>query len=315
MPFEQFIIFFLLLLLGFFCKKLKIFNDAAVSGINAFIINVAYPCLILVRTTALDMDPRIFSNFMLVLFMNLGLLLLFACYARLYFKGARFPTDIKPTIEFAGISSNNGFMGFPIAITIFGDLGLLYMVACNIALNMFFFTFGIKLLKRGREIPGEALAKKIKEFFLMVASPKVSAAIAGIILCYAGVVIPGAANEFLAGVGAVATPMAMISIGTMLAGNFGPRSFTKRAVVEPMLNKLFIVPVIAAAVVMFLPLDPLVKVILVVSNALPTATTVPILCERFDRNKGLASEILVVGTLFSLVTIPLCIWILQHTVL
>lgn len=312
MPIGQFIVFFLLLLTGFFCKKYNVLNDTAVGAINKFIILIAYPCLILVRITDLEMDHVIFINFLLSLFINLGLLLLIGAYARLYCRGKRFPADDKPAAEFSLMSSNNGFMGFPVAIAFFGDFGLLYMVAANVALNTMFFTYGITLMKRGRGIPGESAGKKLLGFLGMLASPKVSAAIAGIILCYNHIKLPGIVYDYLNGVGAVATPMAMISIGTILAGGLSINSFRERVVIEPALNKLFAAPVIAAAIVWFLPIDPLLKTILIVSNALPTATTVPILAEQYDRNKGLAGRILVVTTLISMATVPAAIWFLHR---
>jgi len=309
MPFEQFIIFFLLLLTGFFCKKYNVFSDSAVSGINTFIIYVGYPCLILVRTTALEMDHRIFSNFMLAFFINLGLLLLSGTYARLYCRGKRFYDADKPVAELAIISSNNGFIGFPVAVSFFGNLGLFYMVACNIALNTTFFSYGVSVMRRGRA-SGESFKKKLTGFFLMFASPKVSVAIAGIILCYNRIALPSIANDFCSIVGSTATPLAMISIGTMLAGNFGLQSFKKRIVMGSVMNRLFIMPLVSAAIVWFLPLDPLVKTIIIVSNALPVATMVAILSERYDQNKGLASETIVISTLFSMATVPLVIWLL-----
>ena len=310
MPIDQFIIFFLLLLTGFFCKRFGVLTDPAVNSLNMFIINIAYPCLILGRTTGMDMDAQIFSSFMLALFINLGILLLFGVYARLCFRGKRFDGEDRSAMEFASISSNNGFMGFPIALTFFGDLGLLYMIACNIALNAMFFTYGILLLKRGRGIPGEPFGKKLRDFAKMIAHPKLSAAIVGIILCYNGIRLPEIAESYLSIVGEVTTPLVMVSIGTMLAGQFGLSSFKRRAVMVPALNKLFVVPAIAALIVWFLPLDPLVKTIIIISNALPVAAVVPILCEQYGRDKGLAGESLVITTLVSMVTIPLAVWLL-----
>jgi len=311
MPVNQFLIFFLLLLTGFLCKRFKVFTDAAINGVNTFIISVAYPCLILVRTTVLDMDHSIFPNFLLALFANIGLLLVFGAYARLYCRGKRFDGIDRPAAELSLMSPNNGFMGFPVAITFFGDLGLLYMVACNIALNSVFFTYGIALMKRGRGIPGEPLRKKVSKFLLMIAHQKVSAAIAGVILCYNHIRLPGVFEDFLSGVGATATPLAMISIGTMLAGGFGLHTFKKRAIMEIVLNKLFVVPAIAAAVVWFLPVDPLVKTILIISNVLPVATMAPIFCEQYGRDKKLAGEALAVATLISMITIPAAIWLIR----
>ena len=310
MPINQFLLFFLLLITGFFCRKYGFFTEAAVGGINAFIVNISYPCLILLKTATLDMAPGIFETFMLVVFINLGLLLLFGAYSRLYCRGKRFDTIDRPAVEFAMFSPNNGFMGFPVAITFFGDFGLLYMVGANIALNLMFFTYGISLMKRGRGEPGESVRKKLLNLLLMIINPKVSAALAGIAICYNGIILPGLAVDFLDIVGAVATPMAMIAIGTTLAGNFGLKTFKKRAVMEPLVNKLVVMPLIAFAVLWFIPLDPLAKTIIIVSSLMPTATTVAILCEQYKRDKAIAGEILITTTIFSMVTVPLSIWAL-----
>jgi len=312
MPEEQFVLFFLLLITGFFCKKYGIFTDAAVNAINKFIIIIGYPCLIIGRMASLDMDHRIFINFILTLLINLGLLFLFAGYARLYCMKGRFPGENGLIAEFAIMSPNNGFMGLPVALTFFGDLGLLYMIGTNIALNTFFFTYGVALMNRGRGVPAETLPKKILRFIRMIAHPSVCATVAGIIICYNRIVLPDIAQSYLDTVGSIATPIAMISIGTMLAGGFGLSSFKKKIVMEPALNKLFVMPAITALIVWFLPLDPLVKMLLIVSNVMPVATMVPILAEQNGRNQNLAGEILVVSTLISMVTIPASVWLLQH---
>ena len=312
MPIEQFVIFFMLLLTGFLCKKYGVLTDVAVNALNKFVIIVGYPCLILGRTAALEMGQGIFINFLLALFINIGFMLLVSFYAWIYCRGKRFPEEDKPVAEFAILASNNGFMGFPIALAFFGDIGLLYMVGANIALNTVFFTYGVKLLNRGREIPSESALKKLLNFLLMVAHPKLSAAFIGLILCYNHVVLPGFTMEFLNTVGSIAPPLAMISIGTMLAGGFGLHSFKKRIVMEPVLNNLIVVPVIAALVIWFLPIDPLVKTILIVSNTMPVATMVPIFTEQYGLNKGYAVETIVVATLFSMVTIPFAIWLLPQ---
>jgi len=309
---DQFIVLFALLLTGFLCKRFSVFSDSAVNGINTFVIYIGYPCLILVKTASMDMNHSVFLNFLFVLFISIGLFLLFGVYARLYFRGRRFSGDDRSTLELATFLPNNGFIGFPVAITFFGNAGLLFMVASNVAMNFTTFTYGLTILKRGRETTPDSLRKTFLTVLRRLASPNISAAIAGIILCYNGIKLPGAATGFLDTVGNIATPMAMIAIGTMLVGSFGPHTFKKRAVMEPMLNKLFVMPLVTAVIVWFLPLVPLAKTIMIVANALPTAAVTAVLCEQYKRDKALASETVVISTLISMVTIPLAIWVLGN---
>jgi len=303
----------MLLITGFFCKKYGIFNDATVNAINKFIVFIGYPCLILGRLAVLDMDHSLFINFLLSLFINLGLLLLFGAYARLYSRGRRFPEEDKPDMEFSIMSPNNGFMGFPVAISFFGDIGLLYMIGSNVALNTMFFTYGSALMKRGREIEAESVPKKLKKLLISLAHPTICAAFVGILICYSRVELPGFAIEYLNIIGPIAPALAMISIGTMLAGGFGPHSFRKRIVMEPVLNRLLVTPLITFIVLWFLPIDPFMKTILIVSSTMPVAAFVPIISEQHGRNKSLAGETVVISTLFSMATIPFAIWILNNT--
>ena len=311
MPFAQFLIFFMLLITGFFCKKYRMLTDTAVNAINKFIIVIGYPCLILARLTALDMDRAIFINFLLSLLISVGLLMLFAAYARLYCSGKRFPGEDRPVAESAIIYSNNTFMGFPIVITFYGDLGLLYMISANIAMNVVLFSYGITIFKRGQKTQDESASKKLQRLIKTMVHPGIIAAAAGIVLCYNRIELPGFLWDYLDIVGSVVVPMAIISIGTMLAGGFGLNSFKKKLVMEPVLNRLLVAPIITAIVVWFLPLDPLVKIILIVSHVLPVAVMVPMFEEQYGRNKGYAVELVVVSTILSMVTIPFAIWILQ----
>ena len=308
--YSQFGVFFLLLLTGYLCKKYKIITDAMTTGLNKFIILVAYPCMILSRTAILDISRNIFSNFVMTAAINLGILLFFGLYAFIYCKARKFSLDDAPVIEFSIISPNNGFMGFPIALMFFGDMGLLYMIACNIALNFFFFTYGVAILKRGRSNPGDSLKKRILDIVLLLVNPKVSAAFVGMFICYNNFKLPEVLMTFLTSVGDVAPPMAMISIGTTMAGTLGFSVLKKKPIVEASLNKLLIIPLIAFAIIWFLPLDPMVKNILIISNALPVATTVPILSEQLKRNKVMAGEILIISTLISMASIPFLLWVL-----
>ena len=267
--------------------------------------------MILVQTAMLDVDHIVFQNFLLVLVLSLALFLLFGGFARLYCKGKRFQKEDRSTTELTMFLSNNGFMGFPITMAFFGNIGLLYMVANNVAMSIFAFTYGVSAINRGTQDKNTAgFSERFFRFLKSLANPNIIAAIGGILLCYSGVKLPSAATGFLETVGTIAGPMAMVSVGTMLAGSFGLHSFKKRAVLEPVISKLFIVPAMATVILWFLPLEPMAKMVLILANLLPSAAIVPLLCEQYGKDKRLASEIVVVSTLISMVSIPFGMWVL-----
>lgn len=309
--YEQFALLFALILTGYICRKRKIIDEGMNRGMNKFIITVAYPCLILNRMGNLEMPQGAFFNFIVVTAASLLIFFLLGGYAFLYVKARKYDSEDAPVAEFAILAPNNGFIGFPVAYTFFGDLGLLYMIACNLSLNIVFFSYGIKLMKRGRELPNKSFITKVIELAALLINPKITAAFLGLLLCNFQIELPELVNSYLSMTGSIATPMAMVFIGSTLAGCTVMSALKNRFVMEAALGKLIAAPIITYLAICMLPLEPLVKAILILCNAIPAATTVPIFSEQYDRNKDMASEILLITTGASMITLPIAIGLLK----
>lgn len=309
---EQFILFFALLTTGYICKKMKIIDDGMNRSINGFIINVAYPCLILGRIGSLEMTDGIFGNFILALIFYTGLFIPYGLYAYGYSKLRKFPEEDRGVVEFAMISPNNGFMGFPIAITFFGEVGLLYMIACNLALNLMFFSYGIHLMTRSEKGSKTSVKALLLSVLKLIINPKIGSAVLGLIICENGIDLPEILAEYLNMVGGIATPLAMIFIGSTLTGSSLIKILKSRVILEITISKLFILPALTLCVVYFIPIDPLIKAILVLSSAMPCATTLPIFAQQYGKNESLASESLFLSTIVSLASIPLWIAVINQ---
>ncbi len=300
----QFMIFFALLLTGYGCKKAKIIDEGMNRSINSFIINVAYPCLIIERIGSLEMEEGIFGKFLIILLLSGGFLALYGAYSFWYAKLRKFSKKDSGVAEFAMMSSNNGFMGFPIAFTFFGEYGLLYMVACNLSLNIMFFSYGIHLMTRNESHETMSAERIFKSVLKLIVNPKIVAAALGLIICGYEIQVPETMLNYLDLVGSIATPMAMIFIGSTLAGSRLLNIVKNKLILEIAVSKLFILPALTILILIFLPLDPMIKSICVLSCALPTATTVPIFAQQYEKNKDLASEALFFSTIVSLFSIP-----------
>lgn len=312
----QFIIFFALLLTGYVCKKANIIDDGMNRSINSFIIKVAYPSLILGRIGNLKMAEGIFLNFIIITVFYFALLMIYGLFSFYYVKSRNFPLNDRGVMEFAIIAPNNGFMGFPIAHTFFGEIGLLYMIACNLSLNIMFFSYGLHLMNRdNKKKEKQTVMGFIKALVKLILNPKILSAIIGLIICGNNIEIPETINKYLDLVGGIASPMAMIFIGSTLAGSSLFSIIKNKIIIELSFLKLFIIPTLTLVLVIILPMDPLVKVICVISSSLPCATTVPIFAEQFGKNMDLASETLFLSTIVSLFSIPGFIAITSNLIL
>lgn len=307
----EFLIFFALLITGYLCKKIHLIDDGMNKSINNFIIYVAYPCLILERIGSLKMADGIFENFMITLGIYGFLFVVYGFYAFSYFKVRKFPKADRSVGEFSMISSNNGFMGFPIAFTFFGEVGLLYMIACNLTLNLMFFSYGIHLMTRDKEGYKNSFKDILISLGKLLLNPNIWAAVLGFIISGNDFEIPETMSKYLALVGGIATPMAMIYIGSTLVASNIFKILTSKIIIEIVVNKLFIIPALTMLVVFFIPMDPLIKTICVLSSAMPCAATVPIFAELYNKNNSMASEALFLSTIISLGSIPIIITMLK----
>ena len=75
--------------------------------------------------------------------------------------------------------------------------------------------------------------------------------------------MPEAIDEYLVYIGNVSTPMAMIYIGSTLAGCSMLEILKDHIVIEGTLNKLIILPLLTYVLVILLPVDPLIKAMLI----------------------------------------------------
>ena len=55
-------------------------------------------------------------------------------------------------VQLSMLTSNNGFMGFPITMAFFGQQGLFLMVANNLAMGIVVWSYGLFILKRTKRI-------------------------------------------------------------------------------------------------------------------------------------------------------------------
>jgi len=207
---------------------------------------------------------------------------------------------------------NDGFMGFPIALIFFGQQGLFLMMAHNVALNIYFFSYGLICLRRNNVDKEKATGKSISKAILkLVLNPNLVAIYAGLFIGVAGISLNNPIGEYLGYIGNVATPMAMVFIGSSLAGSKFREMLKNRIVWESAINKLVILPLITVAIVWFLPIPSLTKAVLILGCCFPTGATVSMLAEQEHQNMEVASRILFFTTLLSMGTIPIAINLIQ----
>ena len=200
----------------------------------------------------------------------------------------------RGVFEFAIVFGNVGFMGFPVAQALFGDESLFYVAIFNLIFNLLVFSVGIAMLTRGRGgfVP------------VWGANPGDCRLVAGFLL-FLGSVELRPFIDAIGLLGGVTTPLAMIVIGAMIA-TFPVREMVRDwRIWAASAVLLLVIPVAYCCLFSAIFADPLVDGVMITMAAMPAAANTAIFAEQYGADARLASQIVFVSTIGSLVTIPL----------
>ena len=304
----RYFVLFAILFTGWFLRRINFIDDKMNRSMNKLIVYFAYPCLIVHNIGTLELSSNLLMEFLLTFILSLATFFFNALLAYCYAKARKFPKDVANVAELAMASPNDGFMGFPVSMIFFGEKGMLLMLAHNAALNVYFFTIGMKILGRNNEKEKKPfLQNATRATFKFILNPNILALLIGFALSLLGGLLPSVVDEYLVYIGNVSTPMAMIFIGSSLVSVNLKEVVTNRVVVESSIVKLIIIPAITMGIMWLLPVSPLIKSIVVLGGAFPVAATAAMLAEQENQSAITASMILVLSTIASAGTIPLVI--------
>ncbi|MCD8117579.1 MAG: AEC family transporter [Oscillospiraceae bacterium] len=214
----------------------------------------------------------------------------------------RFKKEDRGIYSFMTIFGNVGFMGFPVAETLFGSKGLFYAAILNMPFNLLAYTLGISLLHKGQ-------GKTKISWRQLVNAPLVSAVIA-IILLLTKLHIPEPVADAIDLLGDTIVPLAMIIIGASLGSQklgevFGDwRSYAFAPV------RLLVAPVLVWAALRLFITDTVLLGTMTVLAAMPVASFATMLSIQYGGNERIASRTVFVTTVLSVVTIPIVCWLL-----
>jgi predicted permease len=106
------------------------------------------------------------------------------------------------------------------------------------------------------------------------------------------------------------TPLSLICIGYMLSRAKLAQVFKNRRIVLTCLAQLILGPLVAFAAMKLIQAPNSVLTIIVLIQALPTATTLGLFAEKYNRDTENASGLVVVSTILSAITLPLVVFLI-----
>ncbi|RYF41237.1 MAG: AEC family transporter [Comamonadaceae bacterium] len=295
--------FFALILCGYLAARRHLLPQAAIPGLNAFVLYFALPCM-LFRFGASTPIGQLLDGSLIAVYL-VGALLMVAIAVALARRAGASWNDASFGALVAAFP-NTGFMGVPLLVALLGSQAAGPTIV-TIVIDMLVTSSLCIALSRldGADEHGAARAGRLA-LKGVVLNPLPWSIALGALASVSGTTLPGPVMDTVALLGNAASPVALFTIGAVLARS--QMNATARvplgAYVPMALVKLVVHPVLLGllglgAIRLGLPLERPVLVVLVLVAALPSASNVALLAERFGADNGRIARIILLSTVLA----------------
>lgn len=294
---------FALIILGMFLRRIGILTEEYASVTDKYVFKVALPVLLFKDISGMDIRSDLDLHFVLLcaavtVVMFLGSWL----FAALWMKDKG---SVGAFVQGCARGSS-AILGVALVENIYGSSGLAPMMIVaavplfNI-LSVIILTFSADAGEK--KIDVSALVKNI------VTNPIILGIVLGVPFSFFGISLPDAASNAVNSVAATATPMALLAIGASF--DFGTAKKKFRPAVAASFVKLFLLPAVFLPVAVLLGFRDSALVAFFVMVGASTTVTAYIMCKNMGGDHILTSNIIMLSTLVSSVSITLWVFLLR----
>lgn len=299
---QQMLIFFLIMLVGYICRKIKVFGETTGKMISGIVINIGNPALII----ASGMNPETLEHKEKLL-VTLGVALIF--FAIMFVIAELIPRLLRADREDYGayqvmtIFSNIGFMGYPLLDAMYGSEAVIHAAIFNLLYSVLIYTYGIRKMKTDG-----SMEKLSWRQFVNVG---VISCVIAVILYISNLPVPALFEDTANRIGAITGPLSMLVIGDSLAQIRLKDLFTDVRLLIFSGLKLLLVPAVLLWGLGFFITDPLFRGVCLVMTATPVGSMTVMLAQQYGGDYRLTSKGVALTTVLSVATMPFLFWLLK----
>ncbi|MBO4323398.1 MAG: AEC family transporter [Clostridia bacterium] len=304
------VMFVLLALPGYILVKTRLLNAEHTGALSKLLMFVGMPFLILSSTLKLSLSAEFVKMMLLVAGIGVAFILVAFFASALLTKGEK-NEKTRGMMRFSAVFANNGFLGLPLAIAVFGadSQAVAVVIVLNIITNILMFTLGVYL------VSGDKETMNFKKAFL---NPVLIAFVIGIILNLLKITafVPEVAT-YSAHFNNIVTPLSMTVLGMKMGGIKFSKLFTNVKTYYVSAIKLILFPVVIVGLLLLIRLfaaealnaDILIGIF--VAFAVPTAGLASTFADQLGGDTESAVSFTLGSTLLSIITIPVLYWVLN----
>lgn len=289
---EKMLEMFIILIVGIITFKTGIIDENSNKKLSNLLLMIVSPLLI-VTSYQLEFDNELLHGLILALIVSIitYIVTIFISKPLISKKNVNYSVE-----KVAALYSNCGFIGIPLINGILGSEGVFYMTAYMTVFNILVWTHGILVMEKNASI---------KNAWRNLITPAVIAVFIGLLLFLFRIQLPQIIYSPVDMIASMNTPLAMIVAGYNIAQSNLINSLKKIRIYYVCFLKLILFPIICIPILMLIPISFEILFTVWIGVACPTGATVIMFAERHEKDALYASEIFVISTVLSMVSIPL----------
>ena len=291
----------LILVLGFILGKIKLINREANKTLVNLLLSVLMPASLFAAFPP-SYDRNSANLFFSGLASGLLVMTLLIILSKLLFNHKFVKSDnLRLESQFGLIFNNATFLGYPIVASTFGNQGIIAYCGFIIVFNVALFSYGVYLFKK---------KLSLKLILSTITNPNILAVIVGALVFFVGINLPGFIIDAVGFVSGATTPLSIICVGYMLSTAHFKTIFKKWKIIIPAAVQLIAGPLMTFLALRLLNFPVIVVAVCTLIQALPTATSLSLFATKYGGDEVESSELVVISTLLSIVTLPIMITLL-----
>ena len=298
--------FFALVLCGYVATRRGMLPQAAIPGLNAYVLYFALPCMLwrfgATTPIAQTLSVGVVGVYVFCALVMVAFTLAITLSTRIGWNDASFGALVAAF-------PNTGYMGVPLLVALLGNASAGPAIV-TILIDLLFTSSLCIALSRlgGADEHGAATAAKNALRGVLV-NPLPWAILLGVATWTSGIELPRPILQTAGLLADSASPTALFTIGAVLARSQMTSTvrtpwveYVPVALLKLVVHPLLVLAIGIGAIGLGVPLDRSALTVIVLVAALPSASNVAMLAERFDADNGRIARIILVSTALAFLT-------------
>ncbi len=284
---------FLLMGIGAVLKKINIITEQGADMLTNLVLYLFLPCSI-IKSFDIKFDKSILYMCLIVITISCVIQCMCTFLNRILYN--KVPKEQRVVLQYATVCSNAGLLGNPVAVEMFGSMGLLYASIYLIPQRIVMWSAGLSYFTN--------ISDKKEIIKRVCTHPCIISVVFGLCMMIFNIQLPQFIDNTIISLGSCTTATSMILIGTILAG-VNLKTVITKTTLKYSFIRLILIPIMVFIVCYILKINSLVMGVSVILAAMPAGSTTVILANKYNGDSIFATKCVLLTTALSMIIIPI----------